>query len=195
MKARRAFSLVELLCTIAILAILTVVMTNHGSASAQKRARVACQNNLEKIALALSLYSSDHRGAYPFLDGAATSESVLSLLVPRCTTMTEIFICPGSKDKELPEGESFAGSIISYAYYMGRASNDDPSFILVSDAQVNNLAKVTGQPLFSATGKKPGNNHGKTGGNLLQAGGAVHFSPPAADLDLPLDFKVHLLNP
>ncbi|HWD19141.1 MAG TPA: type II secretion system protein [Verrucomicrobiae bacterium] len=194
MKSRAGFSLIELLCTLAVMVILTVLVMGRGSPSAQKRARLACKSNLEKIGLALSLYSSDNRGAYPSLDGATTAESALSLLVPRCTALTEIFICPGSKDKELPEGEPFGNGKISYAYYAGRTTNDDPGSVAVTDAQVNSSAKLTGQPLFSASGHPPGNNH-KNGGNLLQLNGAVNFSGVAAERDLPVTGKVRLLNP
>jgi prepilin-type N-terminal cleavage/methylation domain-containing protein len=195
MNARGGFSLIELLCTVAIMLILTVLIAGHGSASTDKRARIGCEKNLEKIYLALSLYASDNQGHYPFLAGATNAEGALSLLVPRSTTTTEIFICPGSKDKELPEAESFASAKISYAYYTGRSTNDDSGAVLVSDWQVNDLAKTAGQQLFSPDGKKPGNNHGKTGGNLLQAGGSVQFSTPIADRDLPLSTQLRLLNP
>ena len=195
MKARGGFSLLELLCTIAILTILTVLITTHGGASAQKKARVACEANLEKVSLALSLFQSDHHGSWPFLSGATNSEIVLSLLVPQCTTETAIFICPGSKDPALPEGQAFAGGIISYAYYMGRPTNDDPGAVIVTDRQVNAGPKTPGQPLFSGTGRPPGNNHGKTGGNLLLDNGAVQFSGPIAARDFPLNGQLRLLNP
>jgi len=191
----RGFSMLELLCTVAILMILTVLVVDHGSASDDKRARIGCQKNLEKIYLALSLYASDNQGDYPFLSSATNSEGALTLLIPRSTTDTAIFLCPGSKDKDAPQLGSFAAGKISYAYYMGRSTKDDPGAVLVSDCQVNTLAKTPGQPLFSSEGKSPANNHGKTGGNLLQVGSAVQFSGPLADRDLPLPAKISLLNP
>jgi prepilin-type N-terminal cleavage/methylation domain-containing protein len=191
----RGFSLLELLCTVAILAILSALIVGHGGASTDKRARVACEKNLEKVYLALSIYATDNSFEYPSLNGASNSESALSLLIPRSTAMTEIFICPGSKDKELPEAVSFAASKISYAYYMGRSNKDDGGAVLVTDWQVNDLPKNAGNPLFSVDGRKPGNNHGKTGGNLMQVSGAVTFCGPTADRDLPLASNVKLVNP
>jgi prepilin-type N-terminal cleavage/methylation domain-containing protein len=195
MKTRGAFSLLELLCTVAILLILTVVMTTHGQASAAKKKRVGCEGNLEKISVALNLYQNDNHGAYPLLITASNSESVLSQLVPQDTAETAIFICPGSDDKELPEGRGFAGETISYAYYMGRGTNDDTGSVIMTDRQVNDSSKTGGQPLFSSTGKAPGNNHGKTGGNLLLLNGAVQFSIPVSDRDLLLNGNLRLLNP
>ncbi len=195
MRARGGFSLIELLCTVAIILILAVLMAGRGSASAEKKSRAGCQANLQKIYLALSIYATDNKGAYPMQAGATNAESVLSLLVPSATTLTEIFICPASDDKELPESEPFGAHKISYAYYMGRGTNDEGGAALISDAQVNSLPKTAGQALFSADGKSRGNNHGKLGGNLLQANGEIQFSGPVAERDLPLPAKVVLLNP
>ena len=91
--ARSGFSLVELLCVVAIVGLLMFFMTSHGD-SPEKRARVACQRNLEKISLALSIYANDSQGAFPVATNAVSSEAVLSLLVPRSTAMTEILRTP-----------------------------------------------------------------------------------------------------
>jgi type II secretory pathway pseudopilin PulG len=189
-----AFSLVELLVILALLIILTVLSAGRFSTSARRREMAACQGNLEKIFLALSLYRGDN-SAYPALPAARDSEEPLSLLVPKCTTDTEIFICPGSRDKPLPEGERFGGGRISYAYYMGRATNGDPQDIVLSDWQVDSAPKKKGQPVFSLDGKKPGNNHDANGGNLLSCGGAASTSGPAAAQDLLYPPTVRLLNP
>jgi hypothetical protein len=146
--------------------------------------------------LPLTLYANDNHGDFPRLNDAPVSAAPLSLLVPRSTTETGMFICPGGADKALPEGEPFARRRISYAYYMGRSASNNPAAqALVSDWQVNNLAKIKGRPLFSADGKKPGNNHGQDGGNILFDTGEVLRSGPAAACDLPLPPGVTLLNP
>jgi hypothetical protein len=154
----------------------------------------ACQQNLQKVYLALSIYRSDN-GSYPSVNGAATPSAPLSLLVPKSTTVTEIFICPGSSDKPLAEGERFADCRISYAYYMGYATNDDPQEIIVTDWQIDNAPKRHGQLIFSADGKKPGNNHYTAGGNLLSLGGEVSGCGPKASRDLQFPPSVTLLNP
>ena len=142
----------------------------------------------------MSIYRNDN-GAYPFLQGATAPGAPLSLLVPKSTTVTEIFICPGSRDKPLPEGERFADRRISYAYYMGWTTNEDPEEILISDWQIDNAPKKQGQPVFSLDGKKPGNNHYADGGNLLSLGGEVSGSGAKASRDLVFPATVTLLNP
>ena len=197
-KARRAiagFSLIELLCVLVILIILAVIMDSSLSGSRHHTNQELCRKNLQTISLAMNLYANDNQGAFPFLNGATNSSGPLSLLLPRSTTETAIFICPGSGDKTLPEGESFAQRRISYAYYMGRATNRTPAEAILSDWQVNTLPKTKGQPLFSPDGKKPANNHGQDGGNLLLGKGEVIRSGPAAARDLPVPSGVTLLNP
>lgn len=187
--------LVEVLVVAVLTVVLFVVLTPNLGPSPRGRVLGNCQANLQKVYLALSLYQNDNNGAYPLWTGATNPAQPLSLLVPKSTTATEIFICPGSDDPPLPEGESFAGRKISYAYYMGRTSNDDPGEIIVSDAQVDAVPKSIGQQLFSSNGRKPGNNHGADGGNLLTRGGEVVVSGPKAGRDLRFPASVTLLNP
>jgi type II secretory pathway pseudopilin PulG len=189
-----AFSLVELLVVLALILILTVLSAGRLTTSARKRELASCGNNLQKIYLALNFFRTDN-GAYPFLADAVTSAEPLSLLVPKGTTDTQIFICPGSGDKALPESEPFGKRHISYDYYMGRATNGGPQEIVVSDWQVDTSPKVKGSLVFSVDGKKPGNNHDAVGGNLLSCGGAVVFSGPKAAQDLVFPPTVRLLGP
>jgi prepilin-type N-terminal cleavage/methylation domain-containing protein len=188
------FSLLELLVVLALLVILTVMGTSRFSSSARRKDLAICQKNVQNIYLALSIYRDDN-GAFPSLKDAPDSAAALSLLIPKSTTVTEIFICPGSGDKALPEAEGFAHRRISYAYYMGRGSNDDPSDILLSDWQVNTGPKRAGGQIFSFDGKKPGNNHRADGGTLLSCGGAISECGPKAPRDLLFPATVQLLNP
>jgi hypothetical protein len=194
-RAAGGFSRLDLLIVLALLIVLTVMVDSEFGVSSRNRALAGCRKNLQTIYLALSIYENDNNGAFPFLKGAATPAGPLSLLVPKSTTVTEIFICPGSKDPPLPEAESFAGRRISYAYYMGRMTNDDAGGIILSDAQVDAAPKNKGQQIFSEDGRKPGNNHGKEGGNLLSCGGEVTGSGPKASRDMRYPPGVRLLNP
>ena len=187
------FSLIELVITLALLIIMVVMLEGRGSRSYQQRQLAACNKNLQTIYLALEMYANDNRTAFPLLRSAQTSEAPLSLLVPRYTAVTEIFICPGSKDKSLPEGEPFTGRKISYAYYMGHTNG--AAGALLSDRQVDVSAKKIGQRIFSSDGKSPGNNHSKYGGNLLFSDGHVAASSPTNSTDLTFPNHVMLLNP
>jgi len=190
----RAFSLIELLITMALIIFMFVMLYSPRSQSHQRKQKLACQKNLQTIYMALQIYANDSNGAFPARAGAQTSEAALSLLVPRYTSVTESFICPGSRDAKLPEGEPFEKRKISYAYYSERRMADTNE-VLMTDAQVNALPKTQGQPIFSSDGKKPGNNHNKYGGNFLFCDGNVQMSSAAAPFSLVPTPGVVLLNP
>jgi prepilin-type N-terminal cleavage/methylation domain-containing protein/prepilin-type processing-associated H-X9-DG protein len=192
--SQSGFSLIELLVVLALMIILTTMMWGFGSESRQHAAQRDCRQNLEKIYVALQIYANDFSGRLPADTNALTSEEPLSLLVPRYTVDTSIFICPGGKDSPLPSGVSFAGRKISYAYYMGQRPGDTQQ-PLMSDRQNNTLPKRAGDFAFSVTGKPPGNNHHKYGGNFLFCDGHVELTPPQIPFSLVVTQGVVLLNP
>jgi len=192
-SAGSAFSLIELLCTAAIILILYSLYFTSGSNHYQARQKALCQKNLETVYVALKTFAADHNGAFPVATNATASEAPLSLLVPQYTAVTEIFICPGSGHKKLPEAKSFAQRKISYAYSMGRTINDGGDRLLMSDALVDTRPKEIGQRIFSATGKKPGNNHHRFGGNLMFCDGQIQDSEGNARAAIPAGLT--LLNP
>ena len=193
-RRTQGFSLVELLIVVALLLVMTTMYWGFGSRSNQGTQQKACQKNLQKIYIALEIYANDHAKQFPVAANARTSEEALDALVPRYTADTATFICPGSKDSELPAGESFLKRRISYAYYMGRRSSDATE-ALISDKQVDTKPKTAGQGVFSTTGKPPGNNHHKYGGNLLFCDGHLELTPARAPFSLGLTQGVVLLNP
>jgi prepilin-type N-terminal cleavage/methylation domain-containing protein/prepilin-type processing-associated H-X9-DG protein len=190
----RAFSLIELLAVIAIMVILTTLFwgsDSQGEAAARKK---ACERNLQKLYVAMEIFATDNTGSFPKVADARTSDAPLNALVPRYTSETALFICPGAKGLGLANGGPILGKRTSYAYYMGR-TQADATEPLLSDAQINTQPKAAGQPAFSSTGKPPGNNHGKTGGNIVFCDGRVVPSPVQVPFALGLTQGVVLLNP
>jgi prepilin-type N-terminal cleavage/methylation domain-containing protein/prepilin-type processing-associated H-X9-DG protein len=191
---RSGFSLVELLCVVAIILILATLYWRPNAASRQRALQVACQNNLQKLYIAMELYANDHAGKLPKVSSAHNSAEALDPLVPRYTAETALFICPGAADSPLPSGAALKGRKISYAYYMGRVLTNSQQ-VLLTDKQVDTLPKPAGRAAFSSDGKPPGNNHGKWGGNLLFCDGHVEQIPPNTPVALDLDKNEVLLNP
>ena len=189
--------MIELLCVLLIMGVLSAMMYNFGSGRRQKSQKALCQDNLQKIYIALQIYAKDENGRLPMVTNALTSEQPLDLLVPKYSADTSIFICPGGRDAARPAGISLQQGKISYAYYMGRRL-DDPAaaeWPLLTDRQVNTSAKAKGDQVFSLDGQPPGNNHHKFGGNFLMGDGSVTGSRPEAPMALPLSASVVLLNP
>ena len=190
----RAFSLIELLITMAFIIVLYTMMFGFGAKQNQLRQKAKCRNNLQKAYVSLQIYANDSRRMFPIVTNAMTSETALGVLVPRYSADNSIFICPGSKDKKLSPDKSLTKARISYAYYMG-LSETNASAALMSDRQLNTKAKALGELAFSDTGKKPANNHHKYGGSFLFGDGAIHSSAPVLTIPLPLTNNITLLNP
>ncbi|HKQ39736.1 MAG TPA: hypothetical protein VJ063_16785 [Verrucomicrobiae bacterium] len=193
-RGTAAFSLLEMLITLVLIIIIFVMLYGHGAAGQALTRKKKCQKNLQDLHVALQIFANDRDGLLPVVNGAKTSEPVLAQLVPKYISITAPFICPASKDSKLPEGEPIAERKISYAYYMGRRATDADE-VLISDAQVDTLAKSKGDMVFSSTGKQPGNNHHKYGGNFLFVDGRLEMSTAKAPFPLPLTNGVILLNP
>jgi prepilin-type processing-associated H-X9-DG protein len=186
-----AFSLTELMLVVALMAILYVMFLSFGSETHQKSQIAKCSDNLQKIFLSMQIYANDF-GTFPLNTNAQTSEEALGVLVPRYTSDTSIFVCPGGRDSQIPSGAPLDKHKISYAFYMGCPTNGN---FLMSDRQINTLSKDPGDQVFSLNGKSPGNNHHKYGGNVLFCDGSVQASPPLASFSLAFSNNIVLLNP
>jgi prepilin-type N-terminal cleavage/methylation domain-containing protein len=193
-RSAPGFSLLELLIALALIFLLSTLYFGFASRSGQRTQKQACERNLQTIYLALDLHAKENNGALPAAPGAKTSEVPLSQLVPRYTVASEAFVCPGSKDAPLPNGEPFAARRISYAYLMGQRLGGAGT-LLMSDRQASVLPKAAGEAVFSRDGKPPGNNHHKFGGTFLFADGRTEASGPDATFAIAWPTNVTFLNP
>lgn len=113
MRRRSAFTLVELMVAITIIAILMAILL-PGFAAARSRARMsACSTNLHQIALALALYRQDAGELPPHLS-AANADYVRA---------PQVFVCPsdGARGQHAGsarmEGTLFLPTGVSYDYF------------------------------------------------------------------------------
>jgi prepilin-type N-terminal cleavage/methylation domain-containing protein/prepilin-type processing-associated H-X9-DG protein len=65
MKPRRAFTLVELLVVIGIIALLISILLPVLGRAKEAGRRVACLSNLRQLGMALAMYTEDNKGYYP----------------------------------------------------------------------------------------------------------------------------------
>lgn len=190
----RAFSLLEMLLTLVIILILVSIMYSRSSKMFQRDQKEVCRHHLETLSVSLQIYANDNGGRFPVLKEATTSESALALLIPKYLSTSEPFVCPGTKRKSLAEGSALSREVISYAYYMGRNLQNlqEP---LMSDAQIDERARLVGDRIFSSDGKGPGSNHHQFGGNVLFVDGHTQELGTNTPMALPLGTGVILLNP
>ena len=189
------FVLVELIVVLGLLVAVFVLYHHRGSGNFQKRQQALCRQNLQTIHLALQTYATDYEGKYPALRSAKSAEAPLSLLVPKYTTRTEVFICPGSKDRQLPPGEQFEKRKISYAYLMGLTTAADRRQWLMADALMRPLSSGKGEVIYSTSGDGKGTNHDKEGGVILFGDGTVEITRPKAQYAISKPVGTSILNP
>ncbi len=106
-----AFTLLELLVAISILAILaTLVVTavNRGTESARA---TACTSNLRVLGVALNGYLGDNNNLMPTLVGGRTSKDeevmVIDNVLDRYATDAKAFACPSDKQYAAASGTSY----------------------------------------------------------------------------------------
>jgi prepilin-type N-terminal cleavage/methylation domain-containing protein len=94
---RRAFTLVELLMVIAILALLAALLFPVLAQVRESGRQTACRSNLRQIGLALDLYRQDYNAFPPHL----------STLYPAYVRDARIYVCPSDPDRGLHDGNDF----------------------------------------------------------------------------------------
>jgi len=62
---RRAFTLVEVLVVVAIIAVLASILFPVLSRARAKARQTACSSNMRQVGLALAMYADDHDGLLP----------------------------------------------------------------------------------------------------------------------------------
>ncbi len=92
MRAKRGFSLIELLVVVAIIGILIALLLPAVQAARSAARRTNCASNLRQIGLAIRGYADSHRGRFP--DNAHTGESWIYTIAPYMENVDEIRICP-----------------------------------------------------------------------------------------------------
>jgi prepilin-type N-terminal cleavage/methylation domain-containing protein/prepilin-type processing-associated H-X9-DG protein len=94
----RAFTLVELLVTIAVIALLAALLMPALGRSKESGRVAVCQSNLHQIGIALQLYVGDNRNIMPtmhdFLVGATTNEDTINIVLAASLGSTQVLRCP-----------------------------------------------------------------------------------------------------
>ena len=123
----------------------------------------------------------------------APARSTRCITVPP-STWPQPLASLGSASWEYSEADSRTGLPCMALYYMGWPATNTAG-ALMSDRQVDARSKNEGDFVFSTTGKPPGNNHHKYGGNFLFCDGRIESTPPQLSFPLAVTPGIVLLNP
>jgi prepilin-type N-terminal cleavage/methylation domain-containing protein/prepilin-type processing-associated H-X9-DG protein len=98
MTTRRAFTLVETLVVIAVIALIAAMLLPALSKAKQSGRRAACASNLRQLSVALSIYSGENEGDYP----AITQSNHWPSQLYRGYENFDVLLCPS--DRTAPPG-------------------------------------------------------------------------------------------
>jgi prepilin-type N-terminal cleavage/methylation domain-containing protein/prepilin-type processing-associated H-X9-DG protein len=143
-----AFTLIELLCVIAIIGILAALLLPAVSQAKQRAKRVACLNNLRETGLAFQIFAHDHRGKLPMQvpasDGGSAefSREINSAFLHFQTLSNElvtprVLLCP--TDTRLPADNFVALKNGNVSYFVNvSAEHGKSTSILAGDRNLTN---------------------------------------------------------
>ena len=98
MRIPRAFTLVELLVTIAIISVLAALLMPVLGRSKESGRTTFCQGNLHQIGLALQLYVGDNNNIMPtmedYTNGPASNQPTINLVLAPQLGSTNVLCCP-----------------------------------------------------------------------------------------------------
>jgi prepilin-type N-terminal cleavage/methylation domain-containing protein len=186
-RGRPAFTLVELLVVIGIIAVLVGILLPALGRAQEMGRRTKCQSNLRQLGMAMVMYADEHRGRLPNGNPPNTAYDydainiVLVALNDRFVKSPATFHCPSDQDPPPDRIETADYSLPNSA----RVSYDFYSVTWMPEYGPK-IHRINEAPLawdLNGGDPKPANkdrNHGLQGGNVVFGDTHVEWQPQTA---------------
>ncbi len=127
---RTAFTLLELLIVVAIIAALTALLLSVLATARQHSLSVPCASNLHQLHLAWSMYREDHDGSYPLM---------ITETVPYVRNK-QVFMCPLDRFAGAsPHATRRLSAPVSYFYLLSDDTNSVKNIEVLRQYDVNHV--------------------------------------------------------
>ncbi|MDR3707748.1 MAG: DUF1559 domain-containing protein [Capsulimonadaceae bacterium] len=193
MYTRRAFTLIELLIVIAIIAILAAILFPVFATAREKARQTSCSSNLKQIGLAITQYEQDFDETPP--DGNSHTYSACGWAgqIYPYVKSKQVFVCPDDSTPAASCSYLYNQDIMNFAAYSGNANLNPPAYPLSTYSSVAKtvlLAEVQGSGGYDISDMNPadvqsdlhrgGNSPDGLGGNLRQ-NNTVGYDPDTSN--------------
>jgi len=184
-----AFSRLELVVVILILAVLVALLLPALSGARVKAHRVNCVSHLVQIGLAMKVWANDHRDKFPMavstnlggtLEFAATGQAFRHFqATSNVVYATDVLVCKLDTRRRSQDWRTLGNNNVSY--FIGLDADETaPRSILVGDRTLDGTSWASASLLIHTTNtvlRWPTNSHAGTGGNVVFADGSAYQLP------------------
>lgn len=197
--ALRGFSLIDLLVSISVIAVLIALLMPSLSGVREAARKVVCASNIRQIGLGLAMYADDHRGQLPFTKYASQSaqhsmvelrddssawDGLGILYASEYLDAAGVFYCPSHHGdhpyrKQAPRWAGESGSIVGNFQFRGTG-------------EVTLQSYRDGQAMVADGMRVQSDYNHRVGSNVLRADLTVGwFADPAGSLGTSLPLSVN----